>query len=50
MLSVVYNETLARSIILALRYNPQEAGEDLFAISWTIQASRQFAVRFRPHI
>ena len=39
MISFAYNGTLARTIISALRYNPHEAAEGLFAVSWTIQAS-----------
>jgi hypothetical protein len=33
MLSFAYNETFARSI-LALRYDPREAAEGLFGLSW----------------
>ena len=39
MLAFAYNETFARSILVhVLRYDPREASEGLFAISWNTRA------------
>lgn len=40
MLAFAYNETFARSILVhVLRYDPREASEGLFAISWTTRVA-----------
>jgi hypothetical protein len=49
MLSFAYSETFA-SRILALRYSPRDAGEGLFAIAWTLQASGDLKNRPRERV